>query len=91
MKNNISTFNFIKKATVFWLVIIVLHIIINFLTDNYVDLTIEGSVVSLIREINTTAIFLIICFIPIIVILFVLIKIAERFINKAAEKYNKNK
>lgn len=91
MKNKITTSGFIKKALIFWVVLVILHNLIIFLTDKLGDIPMEGSTIGLIRQINDSAIFLIICFIPILILLFLLIKIAERLINKAAEKYNQDK
>lgn len=86
-----KTRTFIKKGLVFWGILIVVFISLKFLINTFGDIEVENSQSGFLKQLSGMIFTFGICGIPIILFFSVVLKFAEKTIDKLVKNKNNQK
>lgn len=89
--NSKKTRRFIQKGILLWVIIILIFLSINFLTQIFGDIPVNNSEGGYFSQLNGIIFYMLIVMIPIILILSVVLLYAQKLINKLAKFYKHKK
>lgn len=88
--NSKKTRRFIQKGILLWIIIILIFLSVNFLTQIFGDIPVKNSQGGYFSQLNGIIFYMLIVMIPIILILSVILLYAQKLIDKFV-KINKRK